>query len=238
MQWPPPSCPGVKKHNAAFHLALFVALHIHGHNTGGATRTNYKTCTLIDNIFINIYNHDFSVHPLINGLSDHDGQIITFSNVFYSVPRHMFSISRKINTHTIRNFTLLLIYENWEDVFLEKDVNILFNNFLNTYLRIFYASFPNVKTKHTHNQKPWITSGIRISCTNKRKLYLTCRQSNNSTLKEHYKAYWQTLSKVIMLAKNLYYNNLINNLIINQKQLGIYLEQLPIAGKSTIIEQP
>jgi len=100
------------------------------------TRTNYKSCTLIDNIFINIYNRDFSVHPLINGLSDHDGQIITFSNIFYSVPRHIFSIARKINIHTIRNFTLLLSYENLEDVFLEKDVNIIFNNFLNTYLRI------------------------------------------------------------------------------------------------------
>ena len=42
------------------------------------TRISYQPCTLIDNIFINIYNHDFSVHPLINGLSDHDGQIITF----------------------------------------------------------------------------------------------------------------------------------------------------------------
>jgi len=34
--------------------------------------------------------------------------------------------------------------------------------------------------------------------------------SNNPTLKEHYKAYCQTLSKVIMLAKKLDYNNLIN----------------------------
>jgi len=35
-QWPPPSCPGVKKHNGSFHLARIVALHINGHNTGGA----------------------------------------------------------------------------------------------------------------------------------------------------------------------------------------------------------
>ena len=35
-QWSPHSCPGVKKHNAAFHLAHIVALQINGHNTGGA----------------------------------------------------------------------------------------------------------------------------------------------------------------------------------------------------------
>ena len=54
------------------------------------TRISYQSCTLIDNIFINIYNHDFSVHPLINGLSDHDGQIITFSNIANSAPRHIY----------------------------------------------------------------------------------------------------------------------------------------------------
>jgi len=124
------------------------------------TRISHQSCTLIDNIFINIYNHDFAVHPLINCLSDHDGQIITFSNVANSVPRHRFTLARKINRHTIKNFTLLLHYENWEDVFLEKDVNILFNNFLSTYLRIFYASFPNVKTKNTYNLKLWLTTGI------------------------------------------------------------------------------
>ena len=105
-----------------------------------------------------------------NGLSDHDGQIITFSNITNSVPRHTYTITREINSHTIMNFTLLLSYENWEDVFLEKDVNILFNNFLNTYLRIFFASFPNTKTKNAYKPKPWLTTGIRISCANKKEL--------------------------------------------------------------------
>jgi hypothetical protein len=150
------------------------------------------------------------VHPHINGLSDHDGQIITFFNSARFVPRNTFTIARKINEQSIKMFKLFLSYENWEDVFLEKDVNILFNNFLNTYLRIFYASFPNVKTKNTYNPKPWLTTGIRISCTNKRKLYLTYRQSKNPFLKEHYKTYCLILSKVILLAKKLHYNNLIN----------------------------
>jgi hypothetical protein len=109
------------------------------------TRISHQSCTLIDDIFINIYNHVFSVYPLINGLLDHDGQIITFANIVNTVPRHTYTITRKTNSHTIMNFTLLLSYENWDDVFMEKDVNILFNNFLNSYLRIFYASFPNIK---------------------------------------------------------------------------------------------
>jgi endonuclease/exonuclease/phosphatase family metal-dependent hydrolase len=41
------------------------------------TRNFNNSCTLIDNIYTNTHRHDFSVHPLINGLSDHDAQIIT-----------------------------------------------------------------------------------------------------------------------------------------------------------------
>jgi hypothetical protein len=137
------------------------------------TRISNNSCTLIDNIYINIFRHEFSVHPLINGLSDHDIQTITFSNIFISAPRHAFSFTRKINNHLISKFTYLLSYENWEDVFLESNVNTTFNNFLNTFLRIFYSSFPVNKLYHSHKQKPWLTTGIKISCANKRTLYLT-----------------------------------------------------------------
>jgi hypothetical protein len=84
------------------------------------TRTFNNSCSLIDNIYTNIHRHDFSVHPLINGLSDHDAQINTLSNIFISTPRHVFSYNRKVDSNSISKFTFMLSYENWEDVFLEK----------------------------------------------------------------------------------------------------------------------
>ena len=96
------------------------------------TRTTYHSCTQIDNIFINTYNHDYVVQPFFNGLSDHDGQIITFLNLVNSIPKNISITTRKITNYTISNFILLLSYENWDNVFQEKDVNILFDNFLNT----------------------------------------------------------------------------------------------------------
>ena len=63
------------------------------------TRISHNSCTLMDNIYINTYRREFSVHPLINGLSDHDVQIITLSNIFISVPRHVFSFTRKIKVN-------------------------------------------------------------------------------------------------------------------------------------------
>jgi len=84
------------------------------------TRIFNNSCTLIDKIYINTYRHDFSVHPLINGVSDHDAQIITLSNIFIYIPRHVFSDTRKIYCNSISKFTFLLSDKNLEDVFLEK----------------------------------------------------------------------------------------------------------------------
>ena len=86
------------------------------------TRILDSSCTLIGNIYINTcrHRHDFTVQPLINGLSDHDVQIITLSNIFISVPRLVFSFAMKIDNNSISKFTFLLSYKNWEDVFLEK----------------------------------------------------------------------------------------------------------------------
>jgi len=173
------------------------------------TRTFNNSCTLIDNIYINTYRHDFFVHPLINGLSDHDVQSITLWNIFISILRHIFSCTRKTDNNSISKCTFLLSYKNWEDVFLEKSVNIIFNNFLNTYLRIFYASFQITKSQNSYKSKPWLTNGIRISRANKRKIYLTYRNSNDLNHEEYYKKYCQILSTVIMAAKKLHYNKLL-----------------------------
>jgi hypothetical protein len=116
---------------------------------------------------------------------------------------------RNIINYSISQFTSLLNYENWEEVFLESNVNVIFNNFLNTFLRIFYSCFPVKKSHYTYKQKPWLTAGIRISCENKRKLYLTYRNSNDLNFKEYYKKYCRTQVRVIMTAKTLYYNKLI-----------------------------
>jgi len=52
---------------------------------------------------------------------------------------------RNINRLTIVDFQIQFSYENWENVFSEKDVNSAFNNFLNTYLRLFNSSFSKKK---------------------------------------------------------------------------------------------
>jgi hypothetical protein len=118
-------------------------------------------------------------------------------------------MSRKLDDNSIKQFKFLLSYENWEEVFSDKNVNTILNNFLNTYLRIFYTSFPLTKVKYQHNIKPWLTTGIRISCANKRKLYLRYRNSTNMYFKNYYKKYCKILTLVIKAAKKQCFNKLL-----------------------------
>ena len=56
---------------------------------------------LID-IFINTFKHDeFSVYALVNGLSDHDAQVISTSSIPIHDSRNLFHYNSKIDTHLI-----------------------------------------------------------------------------------------------------------------------------------------
>jgi len=167
--------------------------------------------TAIDSIFIDKVKYEnYSIHPLVNGLSGHDAQIITINNITLDKHINQAQSIRKFNKFSISQFAVNLSYKNRDNVFKEGDVNTISNNFLNTYLRSFNFSFPLQKIYRIHNNKPWITTGIKTSCQHKRELYLISRDSNNSKLKAHYKSYCLILSKVIKVAKQLYYNNKIS----------------------------
>jgi len=138
--------------------------------------------TAIDNIFITkTTNHTISLH--INGLSDHDAQILEIENTIVKKLSNNIFIRRDINDQSIQTFNLLLSYENWEEVFMEDDANISFNKFLNIYLRIFQACFTKKCINPKIVLKPWLTKGIKISCKRKRKLYLRTRDSNEKKYK-------------------------------------------------------
>ena len=91
---------------------------------------------------------------------------------------------RNIDKYGISDFKFKLSYETWDNVFENNDVNSLYNSFLNTYLRVFYSSFPlrNLITKT--NSNVWITTGIRTSCKHKNDVYLLCMNGNNPLLKK------------------------------------------------------
>jgi hypothetical protein len=68
------------------------------------TRNVDDSQTLIDNIFINKNVHKFEVYPLLNGLSDHDAQMMVLLDVKYFFPKKNYSYYRQIDHNSINNF--------------------------------------------------------------------------------------------------------------------------------------
>ena len=83
--------------------------------------------------------NDFSLFPIMNGLSDHDAQEVIIHNIFEQNCDTYFCFNRRIDKSSIIDFNTKLSYEVWEDIFADNDVNTIFNGFFNMYLRIFYS---------------------------------------------------------------------------------------------------
>ena len=107
------------------------------------TRIQKNSATAIDNIFTDTSKlGNYIISPIINGLSDHDAQFITLHSNIPRPPSKNYRLIRNINDHTINDFLTKLSCETWDTVFSTDDVNIIFNSSVDTYLKIFYSSFP------------------------------------------------------------------------------------------------
>ena len=164
-------------------------------------KTN-ASITIIDNIFIT-RTKNYTIHPHINGLSDHEAQITVTENSVLTKQRNNITTKRDINEKSILEFQLLLSHRIWGEIFMENDANISFNKFLNICLRIFHSSFIK-KCKNSNTvSKSWITKGVKTPCNQKRELYLKARDSNEMEHELHYKHYCKILSKVIKEVKKI-----------------------------------
>ena len=74
---------------------------------------NKTTSTAIDNIFMDkAKNSDYTIEPIINGLSDHDGQELILHNIKIIDKKTQFTVKRLINNTTIAQFKSNLSYES------------------------------------------------------------------------------------------------------------------------------
>ena len=113
------------------------------------TRISNTSSTATDNIFMDILkNTNYTINPLPNGLSDHDAQILISHNIKIHNIKANYYTKRLINEYTISEFKFNLSHESWVEIFANDKVDSIFNNFLNTYLRIYYHGFPLKKVYH------------------------------------------------------------------------------------------
>jgi len=127
-------------------------------------RINNTSASALDHFFIDASCYkDFSIIPFCNDLSDHNVQILTI-NIPVQKQSVRSKLTGKMDKHMILDFIFKLSNESWDGVFNNKDVNLMFNSFLNTYLKIFYSSFLLIRSKSRNYDNNWVTLGIKISC--------------------------------------------------------------------------
>jgi hypothetical protein len=84
---------------------------------------------------------NYAIFPLCNGLSDHDAQLIVLTNVKVNTRNVSLKKIRRIDQAAVQDFQYKLSFKTWDSVFDTNDINIMYNSFLNSFLRIFYSSF-------------------------------------------------------------------------------------------------
>jgi hypothetical protein len=95
------------------------------------TRFGLNSHTAIDDVFTDTSTTGkYDLYPLINGLSDHDAQLLILNKGQKKEKECHTYIKRKINKYTTADFQLKLSHETWEPVFDRNDVNKTFNSFL------------------------------------------------------------------------------------------------------------
>jgi hypothetical protein len=141
----------LQNHSRKQHLDLLLATYNLKSIVNFPTSIVNGSGTATDNFFIDL-SLKYTIRPLINGLSDHDAQLLVLKNI--KMPSHKTTLYciRDFNEHSMQEFLIHLSIENWENVFEGNSIDTTFNKFLDTYLKIVNMCFKqtNKQTKKSH----------------------------------------------------------------------------------------
>ena len=150
-------------------------------NTAG----EIKSQTLLDVIFTNDINSNFTAGILLADLSDHlpvfyiehgSNNNVSHVNEEDTLNGKRFYEKRIINEETTKSLIGALKRTDWSFLKDVNDTNSKYDKFMDILCRMIdkYIPTKRVPLKQTSlkiGKKPWITKGIGISCRNKNKLY-------------------------------------------------------------------
>ena len=105
-------------------------------------------------------------YKYVNGLSDHDAQIISLNKINLTPKQKAPKIKlRLINDTTISSFQKLLKEETWNQIYDASDINETFNALQYSFLRYFEANFPITYRNRRSKQNNWITKVLEHPVT-------------------------------------------------------------------------
>jgi hypothetical protein len=111
------------------------------------TRIQKKSSTAIDDISIDTLQFkNYIITPMINGLSDHDAQLLTINEIHLRNQTCHIKTIRNINKNLIIDFQINLSYESWDNVLpviMIRTLILCLINFLIPTCEYFIIVFPS-----------------------------------------------------------------------------------------------
>jgi hypothetical protein len=132
----------------------------------------------------------------------------------------------------------MLNNKSWDNISNHTDVNESCKFFPNTFLFVTESCFPMQYVTHNVSNNHWIAAGIKVSCKQKKYLYIISKTIKCNKIKLHYIQYCRVLQKIIRKAKVMYYNELLLHLQINIKSPGalLIINLYCIQGRNLLIQ--
>ena len=187
------------------------------------TRITDYSATIIDHIFLKcprkLLQNKCSSGNLIFDISDHLPNFMFFNIDVPSIKDRpyirLFTEKRKkLFLDNLMNEPSL-INENDLD-----EVNNSYDIFSTNYLNLFNKYFPYVRQSRTsYNNKPYITSGIKVSIKNRNKLYNKYLNNKNETNKSIWRKFRNKTRTIITRSQEMYYNKLLKSNQNSSRQL-------------------
>ena len=200
------------------------------------TRISAQSSTLIDNIFISLFNSEIYAGNLLVGISDHMPQVVIISNEFEKSNNSISNLSQidwsKFDITKFKNEFMSL---NWDEIISieQNDPDFSFERFHKKVLELVDNNVPKrrlTKKQLKRQHKPWITKEIRKTISVRDVLFRKFVKEINPVLRDNlfcqYKACRNQVVSTIRHSKKQYYNNFFKENIRNHKKIWEGINEL------------
>lgn len=183
------------------------------------TRITASTLSCIDNVITNITDH-YNTRVSDCELSDHKAIIFqVYEEKINNIKSRKYI--RRYSEENIQLFLHILSLVDWNEILKNEDPNLVYNDFIETFLHYFDVCFPKLQILISDNNNRkinnnWITPKIKMLSDYKRNMYMLIKslqkQSINvQNLKLQYKNVCINLKKQIYKQKQAYFDEMLGN---------------------------
>ena len=187
------------------------------------SRISSHSATLIDNIFRNDIENNTMSGLLINDISDHLPVFCVFDKNYGRKVERKFEYKRVRSEESIGLLKNQLREQNWDALYVEKDVDTAYETFLKIFNSLYDKNCPIKKYHRKVNfiNCPWISKGLQNACKKKNTLYREfIRQTRTKASELKYKKiYKNVLTNIIRTSKKDHYKKKLDGNKHNIKEI-------------------